>query len=269
MSFRKIFSGLKKKSRHRLAGGKHEPEGMGADVGGQSVDSMGSLPRPEHRVIGKGEHGRPQSKNRAKADAGRIDSKDPALYSNDSGPVPVGVGQHDIRERKAVIEGKEVGRLYLGLIWAWVLSTRWKVDPVKGGMVSAGRGLTNMTRSHPALRWNLRVCKLPAVPLYSSDHSSDDVGDSAPDHIKQVLSTNENGPGDPDENISNWKSTASATAKFFLRGVRESADAFGPLKSVAGGLCFILENCEVQPSSCTCYPQYLLVSSGQRQISRR
>jgi hypothetical protein len=30
--------------------------------------------------------------------------------------------------------------------------------------------------------------------------------------------------------------------------VRDSADAFGPLKSVAGGLCFILENCEVWTS---------------------
>jgi len=49
----------------------------------------------------------------------------------------------------------------------------------------------------------------------------------------------------PDENKSGWKSTASASAKLLLRGVRDSADAFGPLKSVAGGLCFILENCEV------------------------
>ena len=47
------------------------------------------------------------------------------------------------------------------------------------------------------------------------------------------------------ENKSNWWSTASATAKLLLRGVNESADAFGPLKSVTGGLCFILENCEV------------------------
>jgi hypothetical protein len=30
--------------------------------------------------------------------------------------------------------------------------------------------------------------------------------------------------------------------------VRDAADAFGPLKSVAGGLCFILENCEVRSS---------------------
>ena len=48
-----------------------------------------------------------------------------------------------------------------------------------------------------------------------------------------------------DESKSDWKSTASASAKLVLRGVRVSADAFRPLKSVAGGLCFILENCEV------------------------
>ena len=49
-----------------------------------------------------------------------------------------------------------------------------------------------------------------------------------------------------DESRPGWKSTASSSAKLVLRGVRDSADAFGPLKSVAGGLCFILENYEVQ-----------------------
>jgi len=49
----------------------------------------------------------------------------------------------------------------------------------------------------------------------------------------------------PGENKSRWKSTTSASSKLLLRGVRDSADAFPPLKSVAGGLCFILENCEV------------------------
>ena len=50
------------------------------------------------------------------------------------------------------------------------------------------------------------------------------------------------------ENKSSWKSTAFSSAKLLLRGVRDAADAFGPLKSVAGGLCFILENCEVRLS---------------------
>ena len=54
------------------------------------------------------------------------------------------------------------------------------------------------------------------------------------------------GPGaGAEENESDWKSAASASAKLLLRGVSSSSDAFGPLKSVAGGLCFILENCEV------------------------
>ena len=51
-----------------------------------------------------------------------------------------------------------------------------------------------------------------------------------------------------DEDGSDWKAMVSASAKLLLRGVRDSADAFGPLKSVAGGLCFILENYEV------CFP---------------
>ena len=49
-----------------------------------------------------------------------------------------------------------------------------------------------------------------------------------------------------DDNRPGWTSTASSLAKLVLRAVRDSADAFGPLKSVTGGLCFILENCEVR-----------------------
>ena len=75
--------------------------------------------------------------------------------------------------------------------------------------------------------------------------------DRAPKDQCPEVSTN---PGAvPDEKGSNWKSIAFATAKLFLRGVRDGADAFGPLKSVAGGLCFILENCEVWPLLCVSY----------------
>ena len=60
------------------------------------------------------------------------------------------------------------------------------------------------------------------------------------------------GPDTEDESVGasvvnrpNWRSTASSSAKLVLRAVRDSADAFGPLKSVAGSLCFILDNYEV------------------------
>ena len=80
------------------------------------------------------------------------------------------------------------------------------------------------------------------------------------DHVPEDVRPNES--AEPraavNEDKSDWRSTASATAKLLLRGVNESADAFGPLKSVAGGLCFILDNCEVCPSS-PHHPQRLLV----------
>jgi hypothetical protein len=54
-----------------------------------------------------------------------------------------------------------------------------------------------------------------------------------------------------DENKSNWTSTASATAKLLLRGVRDSADGFVPLKSVAGGLCLFLKTARYgSPPAC-------------------
>ena len=78
----------------------------------------------------------------------------------------------------------------------------------------------------------------------------------------QVLATLHHGEGgEPsaaaDKSKLSWKSTAPATAKLLLRGVRDTADVFGPLKSIAGGLCYIIENCEVQSPS---YIWYLVLT---------
>ena len=82
---------------------------------------------------------------------------------------------------------------------------------------------------------------------------------TVPDHAQEALPLNEGQSNGADENGSNLRSLASSTAKLFLRGVNESAGAFPPLKSVAGGLCYILENCEVRSSSGMQYPQRLQV----------
>jgi hypothetical protein len=72
-----------------------------------------------------------------------------------------------------------------------------------------------------------------------------------------------------DGNESDWKSIVSSTAKSLLRGVRDSADVFPPLKSVAGGLCFALENCEVRsPSPLAAHGAYRCPSE-RRQTNRR
>jgi len=44
---------------------------------------------------------------------------------------------------------------------------------------------------------------------------------------------------------SDWKHAVSSAAKFLLCTVESTSDAFPPLKSVAAGLCAILDNCEV------------------------
>jgi len=84
---------------------------------------------------------------------------------------------------------------------------------------------------------------------------------AVPDIVQEVLprQDDEGQPSGADQGGSNLKSLASSTAKIFLRGVKESADAFPPLKSVAGGLCYILDNYEVRPSSSIHYGQRLQV----------
>ena len=81
---------------------------------------------------------------------------------------------------------------------------------------------------------------LPSQSVTSGDREREETGPGA-----------DEGSGGPsvaaDESQSDWTTTASASAKLLLRGVSSSSDAFGPLKSVAGCLCFILENCEVRP----------------------
>jgi len=91
------------------------------------------------------------------------------------------------------------------------------------------------------------------VPSDNADTSA--VPDPAPEVLHPEKSVGPSAAAN--ENMLDWKSIASATAKLLLRGVRDSADAFGPLKSVAGGLCFILENREVRPISRVHCPQHL------------
>ena len=72
---------------------------------------------------------------------------------------------------------------------------------------------------------------------------------TVPSHLLEAFHPNES--SEPSAVVDNdkpdWKSTASATAKLLLRWARDSADAFCPLKSVTGSLCFILDNFEVCP----------------------
>ena len=85
-------------------------------------------------------------------------------------------------------------------------------------------------------------------PLSLIDLPNNIETEAVPDHAPKAPRPDENPirvDAPADRGKQSWKSTASATAKLLLRGVNNSADAFGPLKSVVGGLCFILDHCEV------------------------
>ena len=53
-------------------------------------------------------------------------------------------------------------------------------------------------------------------------------------------------PTATDKSGSNWKSTAYATTKLVINLLKESADAFPPLKSAVGGVSAILDHCDVR-----------------------
>ena len=69
--------------------------------------------------------------------------------------------------------------------------------------------------------------------------------------VQEVPRPNKDEPSAADEKKASRLSTAASAGKMFLVGVRESADAFGPLKTIAGCLCFIVDNFEVPMPSPT------------------
>ena len=89
---------------------------------------------------------------------------------------------------------------------------------------------------------NLTVCRLRSFTLLSKITLAYADNSVNPDH--DGVPHGENRQVDAGGSREDWKSTVSASAKLLLCTVKESADAFPPLKSIAGGLCFILENYE-------------------------
>ena len=227
-NIRSSFSGLKKKIRHKVTRSKRKQDGIESDALGERVDSPGSLLLPGSHVVVGGSHD--GGGNRADTDGPQVDSIDLPSQPDEPEPVP----GH---------EEADVGATPAGS------------GPIQGGNDTDGQKVERISTPLPTVsishsgapggmcRWSLWALAL-IIPSDSVDTSA------APGHVQAVPrpdGSTERGAA-ADENKSTWGSTALATAKLLLRGVRDSADAFGPLKSVAGGLCFILENHEVRLS---------------------
>ena len=247
MSLQKPFSRLKEKVKHRLGGGRPEPETGGMDTGGEGVGGMGSVPQPSPHLIAQDGHDHPQSGGEADVGGGLVGSADP-LPSDDPGFVPVSKIGRDGEGSEATIEGREVGGGNLHL--------RLGVGPSQGG------NNTDEERVH-------QVNPSPSesnesTTTYWSLPSSDNIDISAvPDPVQQALGVSEGESGPADADKLGWRSTASAMAKSFFRMVKESQNAYPPLKSIAECLYIVLNNCEVWS------PTYSTYNSHERYSERK
>ena len=231
---RKSFSKLKKDFKHRVGGKKQASDRAGANTAGERVSSSGSFLRPDPRIAVGGYDG---EEGRISANVSRIHSRDPSPHPE---PVPADKGCLDDSRREVDVDGNEVTRKHSSL-----------EDPDTVGSVPGQEIKRASSPQSPApippKQEPDSTQTLSLRLLHLTTHLGDTGAPAVPDHKPRDLGPDEDAEPSAatNENKSNWKSTAFATAKLLLRGVRDAADAFGPLKSVAGGLCFILENCEV------------------------
>ena len=81
------------------------------------------------------------------------------------------------------------------------------------------------------------------IPSVSGHHLPDpNLNESKPGNISSCVAD----PTAAYENKSNWKSTVYASTGLAVGVLKESSDAFTPLKSVVGGLSAVLKYCNVR-----------------------
>ena len=246
------FSRLKKKLKHRLTGSKREPGRTGAGEHGESINPAGPHTRAESPVVAGGR--RDRGGDGANVDGRRARSTDRPQQPDEPESAPASGSENDQERREADADGRVISysRLRPDVeVTAGSGSSRDGGDPDgKAERVYPSPSPASIPHSEtPDSTWVWLFWLLPLII------PPDTAGPSAiPDRLVAVSRPNESAAAD--ENKPSWKFNAFSMAKLLLYGVRDSADAFGPLKSVESGLCFILENYEVRPSTSTIHNAY-------------
>ena len=238
---RKSLSKLKKDFKHRVGRKKRAAGGAGDNATEETAGSSLSPMRPDPRVATSGHDG----------EGGRISTGVSQAHSRDRSPRPKPMqadeGSDDSRGRGAGVDekGTSQSRSDPGLDVGGAAGSRTG-QQIKRAL--SPLPVTTMSpKQEPDSMWTFHPHRSCLITLLNNADTP-----TIPDHVQEDPRPEDNTEPNAiaDEKKSSWKSTALATAKLLLRGVRDSADAFGPLKSVAGGLCFILENCEVWNHPC-------------------
>ena len=218
MGFQSLFSKLKKKLKH--LGSKRKPGGTGAGADGEGADPAGLVPQPVPYLAAGGGHDGGQGGSNA--DGCQVHSIDKPPRPDNPETVPNdeegGVGDVDRWEGGATDEGE--GKEFHSRLLAPSIPCSREPDGV----------------------WAPSFQLLPLIV------PSDNIGTPAiPDCILEVPHPGEAGEAvEPstttDENTLGRDIFATVD---LLCGVRDCANAFSPLRSIAGTLCFILEKCKV------------------------
>ena len=245
-SFLDSVSRKGRKVKERLRGKKGKRDKTEANTAEESIESSSSFLRPVSHIAAGGHGG---EGTRASTDTRRVHSR---ARSPQPEPVPVGGKDDDGKGKEVDTSKKEVDQ---GSSVETAVGGRPGLAEAKPLSPSPSTPIPHS--GEPESTWTCLFHLLNLIVLSDNTEAS-----AAPDQVPEAARPNESAEPGPatSEEKSNWMSTAVSTAKLLLRGVRDAADAFGPLKSVAGGLCFILDNYEVRPSSPIRHQQRLRVS---------
>ena len=241
---RQSFSKLKKDFKHRVRGKKRAADTAEADAAGETAGSSLSCTRPDCRATASG---RDDEEGRINTDVSQAHSKD---RSPQPRPIQADGGGNNPQGSEAEVDEKGASQSHLRLAPDVGGAAGSRPSPEIKRDPSPLSVAPISPKQEPDSMWAFSRQQLCLITLLDGADTS-----AVPDHVQGNPRPGENAEPSTvsNEKKSSWKSIAFATAKLLLCGVRDSADAFGPLKSVAGGLCFILENCEVRSRPCLHY----------------
>ena len=119
----------------------------------------------------------------------------------------------------------------------------WSTPPTFRRWKSDGKRSRSSTKSHPCLRFGLGAtggATSQTVPVPGHHPPAPDADENKPVKLSGYT-VDPTAAYKPD-----WKSTLHASSGLVLDVLKESSDAFTPLKSVAGGLSAILKHYDVR-----------------------
>ena len=235
MSFRQSFSRFRKKAKDKVSNIGNRMKGRGTSVGGEGPDRSSVSLRSETVIAVEGEPrgdtgvsagnddprpGDSPSVSQSMAELDREPGGSDHTAQRERGKMGLHPHAHECAGRGSSQERGGSGRNRAG-----------QVDPPRSEPDVGRRTPT------PSILQDSESESTRTTPFQSPPLTNDAANPTVPGPVRVGTTTS--------RDKSEWIHTASSAAKLFLRTVERASDAFPPLKSVAGGLCAILDNCEV------------------------